>query len=174
MKTFLNAGHAPNGDPDPGACGFGLRESDVAASVAALVQKYLEAAGIQAYRFQSDSLAEISATSNAWGADIFISIHCNAAASEQAHGTETYRWFDSVKGYRLASCIQEQIIDSIGTTDRGVKEANFAVIRNTDCPAVLVELAFITNEDDAELLRNRQDDFARAIARGVTDYQLKV
>lgn len=173
MKCFINPGHAPNGDPDPGACGFGLRESDVAANVAALVQKYLEAAGVQTYLLQSDSLSAISTTSNAWGPDIFISIHCNSAAVERANGTETYRWFGSEKGYNLAYCIQRQLIESMDTTDRGVKEANFHVLRETDCTAVLVELAFISNEGDAELLRNRQDDFARAIARGVTDYQLK-
>ena len=44
------------------------------------------------------------------------------------------------------------------------------VLKNTNMPAVLVELAFISNEDDEKILRNNQDDFARAIARGVTDY----
>ena len=45
------------------------------------------------------------------------------------------------------------------------------VLKHTDMPAVLVETAFIDNDEDAELLTNRQDDFARAIARGVTDYE---
>ena len=46
MKVFLNAGHAPDGNPDPGACGYGLRECDVAKSVADLVADYLTAAGV--------------------------------------------------------------------------------------------------------------------------------
>ena len=66
-------------------------------------------------------------------------------------------------------------MDSMNTVDRGIKEAvpgknGLYVLTNTDMPAVLVELAFISNEDDEKLLRNNQDDFARAIARGVTDY----
>ena len=72
---------------------------------------------------------------------------------------------------RLADCIQRQIVDSLGTVDRGLKERpELTVLRATDMPAALVELAFISNEEDEELLRDRQDDFARAIARGVTDY----
>ena len=74
---------------------------------------------------------------------------------------------------QLAECIQRQIVDSLDTTDRGLKERpELIVLRATDMPAVLVELAFIDNDEDAELLMTRQDDFARAIARGVTDYEL--
>ena len=170
MNVFINPGHAPNGNPDPGACGFGLRESDITAAVGALVDGYLKAVGIETKLFQSDSLGEISATSNAWGADLFVSIHCNSAGSTAANGTETFCYPGSTQGHKLAGCIQNQLIDSMGTTDRGVKEANFAVLRNTDCVAVLVELAFISNETDAVLLSDKQDDFARAIARGVTDH----
>ena len=55
--------------------------------------------------------------------------------------------------------------------DRGIKErGDLIVLKRTDMPAVLVETAFIDNAEDAELLANRQDDFARAIARGITDY----
>ena len=168
MKAFLNPGHCVGADP--GACGCGLEEASVALAVGKLVDKYLQAAGVETYLFQADSLGEISATSNAWGADIFVSIHCNSAGTEAANGTETFRYPGSTKGAKLAGAIQAQIVDAMGTTDRGVKEANFSVLRNTDCTAVLVEMAFIQNPSDAELLRNRQDDFARAIARGVTDY----
>ena len=57
------------------------------------------------------------------------------------------------------------------TVDRGVKERpNLCVLKNTDMPAVLVELAFIDNEEDCTLLTNEQDNFARAVARGITDY----
>jgi N-acetylmuramoyl-L-alanine amidase len=72
----------------------------------------------------------------------------------------------------LAQYIQNQIVDSLGTLDRGIKAMpQLLVLKYTDMTAVLVEMAFIDNDDDAELLANRQDDFARAIARGVTDYE---
>ena len=87
MKVFLNAGHAPNGNPDPGACGYGLRECDVARNVADLVVGYLTAAGVEVVGcLQSDSLEEVVDSSNNSDADVFISIHCNAC-----NGTQTER-----------------------------------------------------------------------------------
>lgn len=176
MKVCINAGHAPNGIPDPGACGCGLRESDVAATVAHAVVGYLNAAGCEARFVQSDSLSEVTDTANDWGADVFVSIHCNSAASEYARGVETFSYPGSIGGRDIAGCIQRQIVGTFEKIDpdfpnRGLKEANFYVLRNTDMPACLVEMAFISNEEDAALLKHHADDFARAIARGVTDYE---
>ena len=176
MKVFLNPGHAPEGNPDPGACGYGLRECDVAKSVADLVAGYLAAAGVEVVgSLQSDSLHEVVSASNRADADVFISIHCNAC-NGSANGTEVWHYYGSGEGEKLADCIQNQIVDALGTVDRGVKGAKpgvngLYVLNNTDAVAVLVELAFIDNESDAALLRDRQDEFARAIARGVTDYE---
>ena len=178
MNVFINPGHAPNGNPDPGAVNetTGLRESDVAAHVGESVAQYLAAAGVDAEVFQSDDLATICATANESGADLFISIHCNAADAESALGTETYCYPGSKAGYTLAKAVQQQIVTSLHTVDRGVKEAvpgrnGLYVLNNTDMPAILVELAFISNAHDEELLSERQEAFSRAIARGVTDYQ---
>ena len=65
-KVFINPGHAPNGDPDPGACNAetGLRESDVAAIVGRMVAGYLNAAGIETEVLQSDSLEDICSAAN--------------------------------------------------------------------------------------------------------------
>jgi len=172
MKVFLNPGHAPNGYPDPGACGCGLRESDIVKSVADLVEHYLVNAGIEVVgNLQHDDLDAVTDAANESGADIFVSIHCNAFNGE-AHGTEVEVYPDDAQSYCLGDCIQAQIVDALDTTDRGLKErGNLYVLKHTDMTAVLVELAFIDNEDDAELLRDNQDDFARAIARGITDYE---
>lgn len=171
MKVFLNPGHAPDGIPDPGACGCGLRECDVAKNVADLVEHYLVAAGVEVVgNMQDDSLGAITDAANVSGADIFVSIHCNAFNSD-AHGTEVEIYPSSTDSENLGECIQNQIVEALGTTDRGLKERpNLYVLKCTDMPAVLVELAFIDNYNDAELLRNNQDDFARAVARGITDY----
>ena len=176
MKVFLNPGHAPDGNPDPGACGYGLRECDVAKNVADLVADYLTAAGIEVVgSLQSDSLREVVSASNRVGADVFISIHCNAC-NGVAQGTEVWHYYGSGEGEKLAQCIQNQIVDALETVDRGVKGTKpgvngLYVLSNTDAVAVLVELAFIDHEGDAELLRSQQDEFARAIARGATDYE---
>ena len=176
MRVFLNPGHAPDGNPDPGACGYGLRECDVAKNVADLAAGYLSAAGVEVVgNLQSDSLHEVVSASNSADADVFISIHCNAC-NGMAQGTEVWHYYGSGEGEKLAQCIQNQIVDALGTVDRGVKGAKpgvngLYVLSNTDAVAVLMELAFIDHAGDAELLRSQQDEFARAIARGVTDYE---
>ena len=178
MKVFLNPGHAPDGNPDPGAVNerTGLRECDVALAVGKAAASYLNAAGVETELLQSDSLYEICRTANDSDADIFVSIHCNAAEAISANGTETWACAGSYRGSILADCIQKQIVEALGTTDRGVKIATpgvngLYVLSNTAMPAVLVELAFISNDSDEQLLADAQDDFARAIARGITDYE---
>lgn len=180
MKLFINPGHMPG--VDPGACGNGLRECDVARSVGELAKGYLEAVGYEVRFLQSDNLAgenpayaNVTAEANAWGADLFVSIHCNAY-NGTARGVETLCYDPVGESGSLALCIQQQLVDTLRTfdgaiPDRGVKQRrNLAVLKYTDMPAVLVETAFIDNARDAVLLRERQDDIARAIARGVTDY----
>jgi N-acetylmuramoyl-L-alanine amidase len=176
-KVYLNAGHDQldlkgTYDYDPGAVNedMGLYENEIAAAVTELVEKYLVAAGCEVESLQDESLRKIYESANEWGADLFISIHCNAY-NGVANGTETLTYPSDTKGYKLAGCIQNQIVDSLGTYDRGLKaRTDLAVLNGTDMPAVLVEMAFIDNPDDAVLLRDDQDEFARAIARGVTDY----
>lgn len=79
----------------------------------------------------------------------------------------------------LANCIQSQLVDALGTTDCDVKIATpgingLYVLINAAMLAVLVELAFITNPSDEAILVNAQDDLARAVARGITDYELMI
>ncbi len=187
MKVFLNPGHAQGGNPDPGAMNhsLGMRECDIALTIGSLAGKYLEAAGVTVKLLQSHNLAGespgypcVTDEANHWLADIFVSIHCNAFDGT-ARGAETYCYWDASEAAILASCIQQQVYDTEhridpGFPDRGVK-ANpaYAVLRATYMPAVLVEIGFIDQPDDAWLMANYGDDIARAIARGVTDYEGK-
>ena len=177
MRIFINPGH---GGTDPGACGNGLREADVAFNIARRVESYLQDVGYDVKVFQlggvDDDLETICDESNAWDADIFVSIHCNAGGGT---GTETYYLCGANISELLAICIQQQIVNSLPTVDRGLKTKIFGsdgcphdvfVCKYTDCPAVLVETAFIDNAYDANLLRDNEDNFAAAIARGITDF----
>ena len=178
MRVFLNPGHAPCGCPDPGAVnsGTGLRECDVAKNIAGLVEKHLTKAGVSVSgNLQSDDLYEVVCASNNIDADVFVSIHCNAF-NGVANGTEVWHYHTSKYGKQLAECIQRQIVNALGTEDRGVKGAEpgrngLYVLSNTDAVAVLVETAFIDNAEDEVLLRTKQNEFARAIARGITDFE---
>lgn len=170
MKICINGGHHPA--LDSGAVGSRITEAEYTAKMMASVADYLTAAGCNILTVQENDLAAICDAANEWGANLFVSIHCNAA-TRCARGTETFAYYGSEEGNRLATCIQDQLVSSIDTIDRGVKEAGFYVLRYTNAPAALVEIAFIDNEDDETLLLEHQDDIARAIARGVTDYCIK-
>ena len=168
-KVFLDAGH---GGKDPGALGNGLREKDINLSVALKIGDILKSHGINVgYSRTTDVFVELqdrATMANNFGTDVFVSIHCNAFHDSSAQGVETYSYPGSMSGRNLAKAIQDSIIASgVYTKDRGIKTANYAVLRLTNMPAALVELAFITNPQDADILRNRQDDLALAVARGM-------
>lgn len=178
MRVFLNPGHRPGVD-----CGavneyYGVQEAEIVSEIGNLVAKYLTEAGVEVESLQSDNLAgenpyyaEVCGSANSSGAHLFVSIHCNSAANAYAEGTETLVYAFGGRSERAARVIQEQIVSSLGTVDRGVKERpGLLVLKYTTMPAVLVETAFISNNSDVYLLMNSQDEIARAIARGVTDY----
>ena len=180
-KIFLNPGHCIGIDSGAVNKHNGAEEANICYSVACKVEEYLKNAGCSVYTLQSNNLCgeypahpNIVATANELGADIFISLHCNAF-NEKANGTECLVFAKGSCAEDLANAIQNQIISSLGTVDRGVKERpDLAVLKGTKMPAVLVEMAFIDNADDCSKLISKQDDFARAIARGVTDYLSQV
>lgn len=168
-KVFLDAGH---GGKDPGALGNGLKEKDINLSVTLKVGNILKNHGVNVgYSRTTDvflELADRASKANNFGADVFVSIHCNAFDDPSAKGVETYSYPGSTSGARLSKAIQDSIISSgVYTVNRGTKTANFAVLRLTRMPAALVELAFITNSQDANILKTRQDDLAVAVAKGV-------
>lgn len=173
MKIFIDAGHNDS-KVDTGATGNGLREQDITYAVAHKLATKLKSVGVDAKVSRekstdilgtntNSSLSKRTQMANQWGADLFISIHCNAAASASAKGTEVYTYNTSTKAYPVAKNICNAICNKLGTTNRGVKTANFAVLKQTNMPAMLIELAFISNASDAKLLKNNQDDFVAAI-----------
>ena len=172
MKIAINGGHFD--DKDSGAVGAtGLHEANVTHRIMELVSYYLQQVDYDTLQIYENELQDICDQSNQFGADLFVSIHCNAAANTDAQGTETFCMSEFSEGGKLARCIQSQIINNMGTIDRGVKVGSgLYVIKHTDCPAVLVETAFISNSEDEALLASEKgkDDFSRAIAVGITNY----
>lgn len=177
MKVFLNPGHCPGVDCGAVNNDYGVTEAAIVREVGDMVADYLRKAGCEVKLLQSDDLAgespnypNVCASANNWPADIFVSLHCNAA-TPAAQGTEVLVYSRWTQADMLASCIQRQIVGSLGMVDRGVKERpHLVVLNSTHMPAVLVEMGFITNDDDCQMLINQQDELARAIARGITDY----
>ena len=118
-----------------------------------------------------DDLQARSDMANAWGADVFISIH-NNAGSTSANGTETFynSWTtetDAVLSKRLATFVQEGVVTSAGTNDRRVAGVGYYVIRWANMPAALVEVAFLSNAADRSRLLS--PTFRRRAAIGIAD-----
>ncbi len=167
MKIVIDPGHS--GPVEPGACAGGVRECDVVLAIAKLLAVQLYDQGHE-YIFTrtgdicTDDLGYRADLANANGADVLLSIHANSAGNAAAHGTEVYHYPGSSQGKRLASLLQARLVAELGTADRGVKEANFQVLRETDCPAALVEVAFISNAADRRLLTGYAGQLAAAVA----------
>lgn len=167
MKICINAGHCYG--VDPGAIGQrGTQEAYVTKVIASHVKKYLTGKGYDVISVSNKSLAKVCLTSNDNACDFFVSIHCNAAANKSARGTETFYYRGSAKGRNLAKAINDEIVETLGTRDRGIKETtSLYVVKNTNAPAVLVECAFISNLNDEKLLIDKANVFAQAIVRGI-------
>lgn len=165
----VNPGHYPA--LDSGAVGpAGLREADVAMAVAQQLSQRLTGIGHLVSFISANELESIAAQANAAAADGFVSIHCNGAVRSAARGTETWAYAGSIESKRLAERIQAELVIELGLVNRGVKLSNgLYVLRHTAMPAVLVELAFITNPEEEMLLGSvsTQESAAAAIARAV-------
>ena len=170
--VVIDPGH---GGSDPGAVGNGLLEKDISLSVSLKLGKVLENKGFNViYTRKTDvypSLSERTAIANRANADVFVSIHTNAFNSA-ALGYETYSYPTSTEGGKLAKDIHDSVIANkdLYNANRGAKKDNFQVIRETNMPAVLLELGFIDNSKDAKILVEKQDEFAQAISKGILNY----
>ncbi|AZO94183.1 N-acetylmuramoyl-L-alanine amidase family protein [Halocella sp. SP3-1] len=171
----IDAGH---GGFDPGAIGpSGLKEKDVTLSIALKVQGLLESEGydIVLTREQDNfiSLKERVDIANEIKARLFVSIHANASNSRYADGTETYIAPDKpAENKLLARVLQRELSNSLKRKNRGILKDNFYVIKYTEMPSALVEVAFISNPHEESLLSS---DFflekaARAISKGIKSY----
>lgn len=182
IKLYIDQGHNPEGF-NAGAEGNGMREQDINYDVGIYLAELLEETGdfdvLLSRPTPQTVLGSSNSTSlqtrvnqaNEWGADYFISIHTNASENQNANGTEVYVYSTSSAAFPLAQNIQTSIVDYLDTKDLGVKEnTSLYVLRRTDMPALLIELAFITNPSDAALLRNERYLFAFAIYKGILKF----
>ncbi|MFC2336813.1 MAG: N-acetylmuramoyl-L-alanine amidase [Negativicutes bacterium] len=165
-KIVLDPGH---GGEDPGAIGpTGVTEKSITLRVAETAQALLEEAGakvimtrtedteVSPKHRQATDIDELQARcdiANKAGADIFISIHMDSFVNRKAGGTTSYYYAKgSAASRKLAAAIQDAVVKEIGTESRGVKSCNFYVVRHTKMPAILLEVAFVSNPQEEKLL----------------------
>ena len=172
-KVFIDAGH---GGTDPGALGYGYRESDLNLQVAKKVESKLKSKGIDVKMSRNSdifySLSERAEMANDYGADAFVSIHQNSAEAKSANGIETYYNRKKEEDRPLSNDIQKQVISQTGANNRGVKNAEFTVLVKSKMISALVECGFITNELEVKKLSDSsyQDKLATGIANGIEEY----
>lgn len=184
-KTIvIDPGH---GGTDNGASGpSGITEKEITLDVSQKLRDILTASGAKVvmtretdrdvYGPDATDTQELQARVDVGeytpGTDIFVSVHCNAFSNPAAHGMETYYYDGSYRGRQLATYINEELEKSGGLFNRGVKTANFYVIKHSSMPATLLELAFITNYEEESLLMDEQyqQKLAHAIARGISRF----
>ncbi len=182
IKIFIDQGHNPQG-VNAGAEGFGYREQDITYPVGIYLRDILQQDGRFEARTSRNSPDEVLGTSNAtslaarvnaaneWGADYFISIHCNANENPAVNGSEVYVYREGSPAAQLARRVLDAIVARVGTKDNGVRvNPSLYVLRRTRMPAILVELAYITNAQDVQKLVNDQYAFAYAIYEGLCAY----
>jgi N-acetylmuramoyl-L-alanine amidase len=171
VKICIDPGH---GGTDPGAISGALYEKDVVLDVAIRLEKLLREAGHETFMTRVNDVFETPAR-KAWKAnntkaDYFVSIHCNAADTPFAEGTETLVYELKGEEGKLGRKIQESLVESLKTRDRGVKERkDLIVLNSTSMIAVLVEIAFISNPKEKALLIDidKRKAIAKAIFAGI-------
>lgn len=182
IKIFIDQGHNPQG-VNAGAEGFGLREQDITYNVGMYLANFLREDSRFEVRTSRTSPEQVLGTSNStslaarvnaandWPANYFISIHVNANTNPDVNGSEVYVYQEYTQSYYFGEHILNAIVNQLGTKNNGVRvRPSLYVLRKTNMPAVLVELAYITNSSDAEKLRNNQYQFASAIYSGILSY----
>ncbi len=171
----LDAGH---GGDDPGAEANGLVEKDLTLRMLLSAKKKFDYDGkIKCYVTRATdmypSFDDRTNLGNEVG-DAFISIHINSANNTTATGTETYSLYPNDQGngltsYTLAAEMLNQLLEKLGTVNRKVKSENWIVLRQSVIPATLIEIGFISNAGEANMMNENVDLVGQAVYDGVTD-----
>ena len=192
---FLDPGH---GGKDPGAQYLGLKEKDLTLQVSQQLKTKLESLGYKVIMSRSsdvylDFITERSRMSNETNADMFISIHFNATghgldSGEDGIQTYTYlptgnipsvinkKWHDNPTrlkySYKLGSYIHQSVLATTQAKDAGLLAKSFAVLRETNKPAVLLELGYMDHSKESQKIRTKeyQQKLVDGIVQGIQQY----
>lgn len=172
-KVFLDYGHGGN---DPGAVAGNYKEKDIALAIGKRVKYHLERHNLKVVESRegdtNPSLTERSNKANANNVDVAVSLHGNSFTDSSAQGVEIYTYGQGNREMGLAKAILKQITNNknLYTKNRGVKQANFHMVREIKTASVLLEMAFITNSEDRNILLNKQEEMAIAITKGILSF----
>ena len=173
MKVFLGVGH---GGSDPGAVSGSIKEKDLNLSIALACRDELKRHGVSVKmsraKDENDPLSDEIRECNAYAPDLAVDIHNNAGGGD---GAEVFYHYGGGKSKTLAENVLAEIV-KVGQNSRGAKTRKnrngkdyYGFIRETSCPAVIVECAFVDNASDLEILASERGKNAmgQAIAKGI-------
>lgn len=193
-RIVIDPGH---GGKDDGTRGDRFREKHLVLTVSERLADILREKGYEVVLTRQDDrfieLEDRPAIAEQVNADLFISVHFNAAGSRQAHGIETFvvtprdtpstpsndKQDSTVPGnandilnHRLGYELHRYLVGMTGAKDRGLKKMRFAVLRTATVPAVLLELGFLSNRQEEERIASAayQETLARAMANGIISF----
>lgn len=182
IRIYIDQGHNPV-NPNAGAEGNGYREQNLVYTIGQLLYERLQSNPEFEARLSRTSPTQQIGTSNAsslrirveqanqWGADLFLSLHTNASSNSDATGVEGLVYASNSTAGRIADAIVRAVSRTTGLRNRGVKDRpGLYVLRRTSMPAVLIELGFITNPNDARLMAQSPGLFADGIYQGLRAY----
>ena len=182
IKIYIDQGHNPS-SPNAGAEGNGYVEQDITYEIGVRLADLLRRNGNFDVRLSrptpESSLGNSNASSlrirvdeaNAFGADYFISLHTNASTNTNVSGSEALVYGEPSKASELGEDILIWLNRITGLRNRGIVERpGLYVLRKTKMPAVLVEMGFISNSYDANLMHNNPSLFAEGIYNGILQY----
>lgn len=179
---MLDAGH---GKKDSGATAAGVKEKNLCLDI--LYNKAKEyfdstSSNVKAYLTRHDdtfiNLYQRPKYSKRYSADLFLSLHMNYSTSKRAKGTEVYyskvnnkKSFSGLNSKIFATRMRNTIVNDLHTTNRGIKQAGFVVIKRNTVPAVLVELGFVSNPRERGKLKTStyQTKAAKSLYKGVSE-----
>ena len=177
-KIYIDQGHNPV-NPNAGSEGNGFREQDIVYEIGQLTADQLRPYGFDVRLSRPTEATQLGTSNgtslrsrvddaNSWGADYFISLHTNASVIEEASGSEAFVYRRGGEAEALAENILTQLNITTRLRDRGVvARPGLYVLRKTRMPATLVELGFISNTEDAELMAYSPSLFATGVTNGV-------
>ena len=182
IRVYIDQGHNPV-SPNSGAEGNGYREQDLVYEIGILTADLLSSnpefevrlsrptEDTQLGTSNASSLRARVDDANAWGADVFLSLHNNASVNPTVSGIEALVYQSEGVANALAEDLLSSLNETTGLRNRGiVVRPGLYVLRRTQMPAVLLELGFITNPSDAALLSDRPDLFAEGIYQGLLNF----
>ncbi|MRX70834.1 N-acetylmuramoyl-L-alanine amidase [Bacillus lacus] len=186
MKIILDAGHGYN-TPGKRTPDGSMREWEFNSRVTEIAKGMLEQYEDVQVQFSHDPTGKIDIPlgkrtehANRWGADVVVSVHANAFGEggwHNAEGVETFvHTSPSEQSLRIANAIHKRLVAQTGLRDRGVKKASFHMVREAKMPSVLPECGFMTNRNEAALLKTEpyRLSCAVAIVEGLVEvYKLK-